>query len=101
MWAPPYGAQVMPKWDSPHPAQSVDPAGHTVGPNGPLVCGVPLLSLDYSILTIAILDVLSQKWPYLDERVELILTLATNLVRMVHLESMANCDNANANVNFG
>lgn len=55
-----------------------------------------------SSLTIAILEFWSQKWSYLDKRVELPLTLAlgASLVNTVHLQSMANCDNANTNANF-
>lgn len=34
---------------------------------------------------------------YLDERVELTLMLASSWVSMVHLQSVVNCDNANAN----
>ena len=54
--------------------------------------------LEFDILTVAILDFWSQKW-WEDERVELTLMLPASLVSTVHLQSMANCDNANANPN--
>ena len=41
-----------------------------------------------------------EKWPYLDERVELTVTLAASLVCTVHLQSMVKYDNTIANANF-
>ena len=57
-----------------------------------LVCGLTFGGLEFDILTVAILDFWSQKWPYLGERVELTLMLAATLISTVHLQSMVNCD---------
>ena len=39
----------------------------------------------------------SMTWTYLDEGLELTIALAASLVSMVHLQSMVNSNNANAN----
>ena len=63
----------------------------------PIGLWTPILKPQVCILTVTILEFWSQKRPYLDERVELTLTLAVSWVSTVHLQSMVNCDNANAN----
>ena len=59
------------------------------------MCGLLFQSLEFCILTIAILYVWSQKC--FDERVELTLMPAANLVSMVDLQSTVNSHNVNAN----
>lgn len=66
----------------------------------PIGLWAPILRPQFCILTIAILDFWSKKLLYLDEWVEKTVTLATSLVSTMHLQSMINCYNANANANF-